>query len=85
MPGDRDSSSSSRGASATYVPHFLDGSLHTPTGNDAYVHVRVNDPVTHAGPVTVYLSDGTALMVPVRDVVRLAPARNELRRPLGVD
>lgn len=75
-------SSPSQDARATYIPHFLDGSPHTPKRNDAYVHVRVADRFAPTGPVTVYLSDGTALVVPGRDVVRLAPARSETHRPI---
>jgi hypothetical protein len=59
---------------ATFVPRFLDGSLHTPQRDDAYVHVRLPEPPEQAGAVTVYLPDGTALVVSRRDLVRLAAA-----------
>lgn len=56
-----------------FVPRFLDGSPHVPARDDAYVHVRLYEPAPPAGVVTVYLPDGTALMVSGRDLVRLAP------------
>jgi hypothetical protein len=59
---------------ATFVPRFLDGSLHIPQREDAYVHVRLTAPAGPAEAVTVYLPDGTALVVPGRDLLRLAPA-----------
>jgi hypothetical protein len=60
---------------ATYVPRLLDGSLHIPQRDDAYVHVRLTKPVTmQKAAVTAYLPDGTALVVFGRDLVRLAPA-----------
>jgi hypothetical protein len=59
---------------ATFVPHFLDGSLHTPQPYDAYVHIRLTGPAEATGTVTAYLADGTALVVRGRDLVRLAPA-----------
>jgi hypothetical protein len=59
---------------ATFVPRFLDGSIHVPQGDDAYVHVRLADPVKPAGAVTAYLLDGTALIVSAHDLLRLAPA-----------
>jgi hypothetical protein len=57
-----------------FVPRFLDGSPHVPQRGDAYVHVRLAEPTTPTAAVTVYLSDGTALVVCTRDLVRLAPA-----------
>jgi len=57
---------------ATFVPRFLDGSLHNPQGNDAYLHVRLTETVQLADPMTVYLADGTALVVRRHDLVRLA-------------
>jgi hypothetical protein len=62
---------------ATYVACFPDGSLPIPTAYDAYVHVRVTKPVRPTGSVTVYLPNGTALLVPARFLVRLARARCE--------
>ena len=62
----------------TYIPQFLDGSLHTPSGNDAYVRVRLTERAGPTGSATVYLLDGTALMVPGRDLIRLAPAGSQL-------
>jgi hypothetical protein len=65
-------------ARETYIPQFLDGSLHTPTGNDAYVRVRLTARAGPTGMATVYLPDGTALMVPGPDLIRLAPAEREI-------
>jgi hypothetical protein len=66
---------------ATFVPRFLDGSLHIPQRDDAYVHVRLTEPGTmHEAAVTVYLPDGTALVVSGRDLLRLAPADDSERR-----
>jgi hypothetical protein len=65
---------------ATFVPRFLDGSPHVPTGNDAYVHVRLTEPARPAEPVTVYLPDGTALVVSGCDLLRLAPADESAKR-----
>ena len=59
---------------AAFVPRFLDGSLHIPEGGDAYIHVRLTEMPRLAEPITVYLSDGTALVVCGRDLLRLAPA-----------
>jgi hypothetical protein len=56
-----------------FVPHLLDGTLHLPQVGDAYVRVRVTEPVAPMPMVTVYLVDGTALVVSMRDVVRLDP------------
>jgi len=64
---------------ATFVPRFLDGSLHTPQRDDAYVHVRLTKPAQPAEAMTVYLLDGTALTVAGRDLVRLAPADDSRR------
>jgi hypothetical protein len=65
---------------ATFVPRFLDGSPHIPQRDDAYVHVRMTEPVTmQKAAVTVYLSDGTALVVYGRDLVRLAPTDDSRR------
>jgi hypothetical protein len=69
---------------ATYFAYFPDGSPPTPTESDAYVHVRVTEPVQASGSVTVYLPNGTALLVPCRDLVRLAPARCELPHPMDL-
>ena len=63
----------------TFVPRFLDGSLHIPERDDAYVHVRLPEPPGPAEMVTVYLADGTALVVSGRDLVLLA-AVDESRR-----
>jgi hypothetical protein len=57
-----------------FVPRLLDGSVHTPHVGDAYVRVRLTEPVPSKHAVTVYLVDGTALIVSARDVVRLTPA-----------
>ena len=65
-------------ARETYIPQFLDGSLHTPTGTDAYVRVRLTGRAGPTGVATVYLLDGTALMVPGPDLIRLAPAEREI-------
>ena len=65
-------------ARETYIPQFLDGSLHTPTGTDAYPRVRVTGRTGPTGMATVYLLDGTALMVPGPDLIRLSPAGSEI-------
>jgi hypothetical protein len=62
----------------TFVPRFLDGSPHIPEPDDAYVHVRLFERVHLAGVVTVYLPDGTALLVSGRDLLRLAPVDDAL-------
>jgi hypothetical protein len=59
---------------ATFVPQFLDGSPYVPQHDNAYVCVRLPEPVRPTGSVTVYLLDGTALTVSQRDLLRLAPA-----------
>ena len=55
---------------------YLDGTVLVPNQDDAYLRVRLTEP---AGPataaVTVYLANGTALVVSARDLVRLAPAQ----------
>jgi hypothetical protein len=56
-----------------FVPRLLDGSLHLPQVGDAYVRVRLAENVPSMPTVTVYLVDGTALVVSTRDVVRLEP------------
>ncbi len=63
----------------TFVPQFLDGSPHHPEGEDAYVRVRLSGHDAPSGAVTVYLHDGTALLVPERDLVRLRPADDSRR------
>jgi hypothetical protein len=65
---------------ATFVPRFLDGSLHIPQRDDAYVQVRLTEPARAAEAATVYLLDGTALVVSGRDLLRLAPADDSERR-----
>jgi hypothetical protein len=67
---------------ATFFAYFPDGSAPTPSEHDAYVHVRVTQPVRPTGSLTVYLPNGTALLVPCRDLVRLAPAMPEPRRDI---
>jgi hypothetical protein len=57
----------------TFVPRFLDGSPHVPQHDDAYVHVRLTEPAGPTEAVTVFLPDGTALTVPGRDLLQLAP------------
>lgn len=50
----------------------LDGTPHFPSCDDAYVRVRLVDPARPASTVTVYLPNGTALVVPRRDLVTVA-------------
>jgi hypothetical protein len=54
---------------------YLDGTVHHLESDDAFVRVRLSEP---PGPttasVTVYLTDGTALVVCARDLVRLTHA-----------
>ena len=57
-----------------FIPYFLDGPPHAPTESDAYVHVRLTGQPSQNGALTVYLPDGTAIIVRVRDLVRLVPA-----------
>jgi hypothetical protein len=64
---------------ATFVPRFLDGSLHNPMLDDAYIHVRLTEPVLLTETVTVYLANGTALVVRGHDLVRLAPVDDVAR------
>ena len=52
----------------------LDGTLHVPERDEAYVRVRLAETAQSAGAVTVYLLDGTALVVPARDLVLATPA-----------
>lgn len=61
------------GQPASYLARFPDGSPHIPDDDDAFVLVRVTEPV-RAGVMTVYLPDGTALVVPGADLLRLTPA-----------
>ncbi len=57
-----------------FALQYLDGTEHIPERDDAYVRVRLTEPAGPAtAPVTVYLTDGTALVVCTRDLVRLAP------------
>jgi hypothetical protein len=58
----------------TFIPYFLDGSPHTPSKSDAYIHVRLTGQPQRYGSVTAYLPNGTAMVVDVRDLVRLVPA-----------
>jgi hypothetical protein len=54
-----------------FVPRLLDGTVHVPHVGDAYIRVRLSEPVRNARTVTVYLVDGTAIDVPEHDVIRL--------------
>ena len=65
----------------SFVAQFSDGSPHTPKDNDAYVLVRVAEPHWPTGSVTVYLPDGTALVVPGKDLLRLIPVGAETPTP----
>jgi hypothetical protein len=60
-----------------FVLQFLDGTVYVPERDDAYVRVRLTEPARPTGAVTVYLPDGTALVVPGRDLVKVAPADRE--------
>lgn len=60
-----------------FVPGFLDGSRHDPKRDDAYIHVRLSERERPGDALTVYLADGTALVVRRRDLVQLAPANDE--------
>jgi hypothetical protein len=64
---------------ATFFAYFPDGSAPNPSEYDAYVHVRVTQPVRPTGSVTVYLPNGTALLVPCENLVRLGPTMQEPR------
>jgi hypothetical protein len=52
----------------------LDGTTHVPNRDEAYVRVRLTEPVRGTGAVTVYLPSGTALVVPGCDLVTVAPS-----------
>jgi len=59
------------------VLQFLDGTTHVPERDEAYVRVRLTEaPPPSAGAVTVYLADGTALVVCEHDLVRIERAEN---------
>ena len=60
-----------------FALQHLDGTAHVPACNEAFVPVRLTEPAgaTNA-PVTVYLANGTALVVCTRDLVRLAPTHD---------
>jgi hypothetical protein len=60
-----------------FVPRLLDGTVHLPHVGDAYVRVRLAEPARSARAVTVYLVDGTAIVVSARDVVRLTPVDDD--------
>ena len=53
---------------------LLDGTPYVPGSDDTYVRVRLTQPVQPADTVTVYLANGTGLVVSGRDLVRLAPS-----------
>lgn len=57
----------------TFVPRFLDGSIHDPQRGDAYIHVRLSEPDQSEDALTAYLADGTAIVVKRGDLLRLAP------------
>jgi hypothetical protein len=59
------------------VLQFLDGTIHTPNCDDANVRVRLIEPRRSTRAVTVYLEDGTALVVPEGDLVKVARAEAE--------
>lgn len=56
------------------VLQHLDGTVHVPARDEAFVRVRLPEPARDAGVLTVYLPDGTALVVPGRDLVKVASA-----------
>ncbi len=56
---------------------FLDGTPYLPECDDAYVRVRLTQPAGAADTVTVYLANGTGLVVSGRDLVRLASSDPE--------
>ena len=58
----------------TYLAVSATGAPHVPTGNDAYVHVRVTEPIQPNGWMVTYLADGSALTVPGGALVLLEPA-----------
>ena len=47
------------------------------TDSDAYVHVRLTGQPQQNGSLTVYLPDGTAIIVRVRDLVHLVARRSD--------
>jgi hypothetical protein len=56
------------------VLQCLDGTVHVPEHDEAYIRVRLTEAAPPADPVTVYLPDGTALVVRGRDLVKAASA-----------
>ena len=62
---------------AAFVPRFLDGTPHAPLRGDAYVHVRLADVEQPSTAMTVYLPNGTALVVSRCHVVTLSPSTQE--------
>lgn len=58
----------------TYLAISATGAPHVPSLNDAYVHVRITEPIAPTGWMVAYLTDGSALTVPGRDLVLLEPA-----------
>jgi hypothetical protein len=67
-----------------YFATSADGTPHVPTGNDAYVHVRLTEAIPPNGWMVTYLSDGSALVVPSRDLVLLRPTDAEVHGPSGI-
>ena len=58
---------------AKFIPYSLDGQIHLPSRSDAYVRVRSSGQPERNGSLTVYLPDGTAIIVRRRDLVYLVP------------
>jgi hypothetical protein len=69
---------------AAYFATSADGTPHVPTGNDAYVHVRLTEAIPPNGWMVTYLSDGSALVVPSRDLVILRPTNTDVPSPFGI-
>jgi hypothetical protein len=69
---------------AAYFVTSADGTPHVPTGNDAYVHVRLTEAIPPDGWMVGYLTDGSALVVPSRDLVLIRPTDAEVHGPSGI-
>jgi hypothetical protein len=60
-----------------FMPRFLDGTPHVPQRDDAYVQVRLADVGQADAAMTVYLPNGTAIVVSKRYVVRLSRSNGD--------
>jgi hypothetical protein len=61
-------------ARIAYFVSFANGAPHVPKERDAYVHVRLTEPIPPKRWMVAYLDDGSAIVVPGDDLVFLTPA-----------